>query len=75
MNQHFSALKYVALAQKASSNHALAINTMKNAILYKTPWNDKNIEKIELFCVAWNYYVKLLILQPPPYSNTKKEFK
>lgn len=46
MNLHFPALKYVALAQKASGNHAfLAINTMKNAVLYETPWDDKNIEK------------------------------
>ena len=46
MNRHFpQAHKYVAMAQKASGNHALAINTMKNAVLYETPWDDKNIEK------------------------------
>ena len=46
MNRHFpQAHKYVALAQKAGGNHALAINTMKNAVLYETPWDDKNIEK------------------------------
>jgi len=45
MNRHFpQAHKYVALAQKANGNHALAINTMKNAVLYETPWDDKNIE-------------------------------
>jgi len=45
MNRHFpQAHKYVALAQKASGDRSSAIITMKNAILYETPWDDKNIE-------------------------------
>mmetsp|Transcript_33996 Transcript_33996/g.39401 ORF Transcript_33996/g.39401 Transcript_33996/m.39401 type:complete len:202 (-) Transcript_33996:137-742(-) len=45
MNRHFpQAHKYVALAQNAIGDHALATKTMKNAVQYEAPWNDKNSE-------------------------------
>jgi len=45
MNRHFPEVhKYVALSQKALGDIASARTTMKRAVLYETPWDDKNIE-------------------------------
>ena len=33
----------MTLAQKDNGDHALAIKTMRNAVLYKTPWDGKKI--------------------------------
>ena len=45
MNRQFpQAHKYVALSQKAKGDHALAIKTMKNAVLYEAPWDESNLE-------------------------------
>ena len=45
MNRHFPEVhKYVALAHKEKGDIETAIATMTKAVLYETPWDDKNIE-------------------------------
>jgi hypothetical protein len=44
MNRYFPEVhKYVALAQKANGDRIAARTTMKRAVIYETPWDDKNI--------------------------------
>ena len=50
MNRHYDGVyKYVALSYKASGNLDKAIETMKQAVLYETPWNQNNIMKVKSF--------------------------
>jgi tetratricopeptide (TPR) repeat protein len=45
MNRRFDEVhKYVALAHKAKGDIDTARRLMKQAVLYETPWNEKNIE-------------------------------
>jgi hypothetical protein len=45
MNRHFPHVHtYVALAQSASGDHAKAVKTMKNAVLYEAPWSDGTMQ-------------------------------
>ena len=45
MNRHFPHVHtYVALAQSASGDHAKAVKTMKNAVLYEAPWSDLTVQ-------------------------------
>ncbi len=45
MNRHFPEVhKYVALAYKDRGDINTAIETMTKAVLYETPWDDKNIK-------------------------------
>ena len=45
MNRNFPQVhKYIALAHKAKGDYAVAIETMKHAILYEAPWCDVTIQ-------------------------------
>jgi hypothetical protein len=56
MNRHFPHIhKYVALSHLASGNRALAIKTLKHAVLYEAPWSDETVRlNKELLCELMN---------------------
>jgi tetratricopeptide (TPR) repeat protein len=50
MNRHFPEVhKYVALSQKATGDLDAAKATMTRAVLYETPWDEKNVEANKIF--------------------------
>ncbi|KAL7551109.1 hypothetical protein ACHAWF_014309, partial [Thalassiosira exigua] len=56
MNRHFPHIhKYLALSHLASGNRAMAIKTIKHAVLYEAPWSDETVQSNkELLCELLN---------------------
>ncbi len=48
MNRHYEeAYTYVALAHKAMGNLEEAVRTMQRAVVYETPWDPVNVQKVK----------------------------